>query len=107
MLQTGNMADPKEVQLKENVLRIFLFVNPSSGGNHGAKYMACPPELELTLDKPTKKGVKKATLMFFNIKEGKPGDKPGFHRLKKYLNDEVASNESVPVVVCGGDGNNL
>ena len=56
------------------------------------------------------RGCEKVTVHIYNIKDGSPGDKPGFNALKKHLEDvrlkDDPDNELAPVrlLVGGGDG---
>lgn len=97
---------------KENTgpkVPIWLFVNPSSGGNKAAAFTDIGKEI-VDLDVLQDCGVL-AELHIYNIKEGKPGDKPGFKKLKAFLDEDEqkgqAPGDEVPltrVVVGGGDG---
>eukprot|EP00746_Dinoflagellata_sp_MGD_P013790 gnl/MRDRNA2_/MRDRNA2_129933_c0_seq1.p1 gnl/MRDRNA2_/MRDRNA2_129933_c0~~gnl/MRDRNA2_/MRDRNA2_129933_c0_seq1.p1 ORF type:complete len:507 (+),score=88.76 gnl/MRDRNA2_/MRDRNA2_129933_c0_seq1:138-1658(+) len=83
---------------------IFLFVNPTSGGNKAAAFTDLGQEL-VQLDVP-ECGVE-AALYIYNIKDGDPGNKPGFNKLKAILdqNESVGQEETMTrVIVGGGDG---
>mmetsp|Transcript_22587 Transcript_22587/g.49950 ORF Transcript_22587/g.49950 Transcript_22587/m.49950 type:complete len:417 (-) Transcript_22587:118-1368(-) len=73
---------------------VFLFVNPGSGGGIGKVFLEEGVPTAIPLDDGRVK-----TLRVFSLLDGKPGDKPGFHALKK-----ATASGLVRVIVGGGDG---
>ncbi|CAD7926595.1 unnamed protein product [Amoebophrya sp. A120] len=100
----GSSAD---VQSEDHPL-IFIAVNPSSGNKKGADYVKVGEPIgetgvrKLDLDVQVN-NAKTVTLLIFNIKEGKPSNKPGFQHLKRVVE---ASSLDLPtrIIVAGGDG---
>jgi len=86
---------------------LFLFVNPTSGGNLASAYTKLKKAEKDNDSIPIELanfGV--VSLHIFDIRDGKPGDKPGFHMLKARI-EELRAHGKTPVVrikVCGGDG---
>lgn len=87
-----------EQNTKAQVNTIFLFVNPTSGGNAAASF--------------TRAGLSRAILKcnsgdieFFiiDIREGVSGDKPGFHALKRWV-ENTPKDGKIYVIMAGGDG---
>lgn len=91
----------------DDMVDLFLFVNPSSGGNLASAYTKLKKaenDNDSIAVELTEFGV--VSLHIFNITDGKPGDKPGFHMLKARI-EELRAHRKSPVVrikVCGGDG---
>lgn len=85
---------------RPNPEQIFLFVNPTSGGNRGEAFMKVPQPFFVQLDDAS--GCRQVQLNIFSLLDGKSGNKPGFHKLREV----VASNRGNPVrvIVGGGDG---
>jgi diacylglycerol kinase (ATP) len=80
---------------------IFIFVNPTSGGNRASVITSIGAE---TL---RFRGVGvESKLFIFDIRQGKSGDKPGFVNLREQLERRKYITEAHPlrVVVAGGDG---
>jgi diacylglycerol kinase (ATP) len=80
---------------------IFIFVNPTSGGNAASAYM----KIGLRKLSFFEEGLK-AEVSIYNIRDGKHGNKPGFHDLKECVSSDPSVTESNPVrvLVAGGDG---
>jgi len=116
--KTGGLQDPKEQATPEScqVLtpqskspsgglqraaqeQVIIFVNPKSGGGRAGEYIGAlnnggpPHEIKL------KRGL--AHLRAFDLRDGEPGKKPGFHLLKE-LSEEGGT--PIRVMVAGGDG---
>jgi len=87
------MADVKDV---------FLFVNPTSGGNMASAYTKLEKEeVDLKIDDHGD-----VRIHIFDIRKGSRGEKPGFVKLKNRI-EELKANGSVAVIrvmVAGGDG---
>lgn len=75
-------------------VHLFMFVNRSSGGRRGERLMQIPQPFEVLLPDG-----RRATLKVFDIREGAPGEKPGFLEMKK-----AAASSVVRMIVAGGDG---
>jgi hypothetical protein len=72
---------------------VFIFVNPTSGGNHASKFMRLPCPLKLTLGDAAARRASKAAqeesgkskneirLHSYDIRRGAPGKKRGFQDL--------------------------
>eukprot|EP00438_Fugacium_kawagutii_P011199 Skav223475 [mRNA] locus=scaffold2550:178637:193340:+ [translate_table: standard] len=77
---------------------MFLFVNPSSGGNKGKVFLEAPKPLVVDVE-----GGKKVQLHVFSMLEGDSGNKPGFKKLKEVILRRGGVSP-VRAVVGGGDG---
>lgn len=75
---------------------VFLFVNPTSGGNRGEAFMKVPQPFEVQVSEDPPRTV---SLRIYNLADGKSGDKQGFHDLRRAVTRGV-----VRVIVGGGDG---
>lgn len=84
---------------------IFLFVNPTSGGNGAATFMEAGLEhIRMTCPEPV-------NIWIWDIRQGKSGQKPGFIKLNRIVDglklqrsQSRATDEYVYVIVAGGDG---
>lgn len=76
---------------------IFVFVNPSSGGNKGQTFLQVPQPFIVKCDDGHEVDVR-----IFSLTEGESGKKRGFQLLREAL----ASNGGAPIrlIVGGGDG---
>lgn len=96
----------------DHAQNVFVFVNPTSGGNAAAAFMEAGLEhIRLTLEQPV-------NLWIWDIRQGCSGQKPGFLKLKrivealKFQQLQNSVNENVKldikrvvyVIVAGGDG---
>lgn len=63
--------------IPDSAKNVYLFVNPSSGGNAAASFMEAGMErIRLTVQQPV-------NLWIWDIRQGKSGDKPGFKKLRQ------------------------
>lgn len=76
--------------------KVFLFVNPTSGGRVGEVFLEAPQPFVVDLDDEDWE----VSLYTFSLLEGKSGDKPGFHALRQ----ETDTGSVVRCIVGGGDG---
>lgn len=94
-------ADPTDVAVDvgpdKDIQQIYMFINPSSGGNRAGEYLKVhEPGDVFRLEE---EGFR-AELRCFNIRDGKPGQKPGFIEVKA----KTEVYPTVRVMVAGGDG---
>ena len=76
---------------------VFLFVNPTSGGNKAKGFVDIP------LDASNRVTVDGQSVYIYDIRDGAPGDKPSFKALKAET-EKLDAGEFIAVVACGGDG---
>jgi len=76
--------------------RVFLFVNPNSGGRIGEVFLEVPQPFNVELTDEDWE----VSLCIHSLLEGKEGNKPGFHALRR----EVDNGSIARVIVGGGDG---
>eukprot|EP00411_Alexandrium_monilatum_P117566 CAMPEP_0175656504 /NCGR_PEP_ID=MMETSP0097-20121207/12442_1 /TAXON_ID=311494 /ORGANISM="Alexandrium monilatum, Strain CCMP3105" /LENGTH=448 /DNA_ID=CAMNT_0016962577 /DNA_START=195 /DNA_END=1541 /DNA_ORIENTATION=+ len=76
--------------------KVFLFVNPKSGGRVGEVFLQAPQPFNVSLEDEEWE----VSLLIYSLEEGKPGNKPGFHALRQ----EVDCGYVVRCIVGGGDG---
>jgi len=80
-------------------VHVFIFVNPTSGGNRAAEYLQGADSNPLEVKEVG------AFLYRYNIKDGDPGQKPGFLLVKELSKQvEGGDDDSIRVLVGGGDG---
>jgi len=84
-----------QMQQVRHPIPIFMFVNPLSGGRCGEALFEAKQPFEVNLGNG-----RVATLRIFDMLEGSPGDKSGFHQLKQ----ETIRGGHVRMVIAGGDG---
>jgi diacylglycerol kinase (ATP) len=77
---------------------VYIFVNPTSGGNKAAALMSQETN-PLTFSED---GLR-AQIFIHNIRDGEHGNKPGFHDMRDRVN-AYSGTEPVHVIVAGGDG---
>lgn len=85
---------------------VFLFVNPSSGGNRGEEFLRIKPSpLPVHLhNKSVGPGrPHRALLHIYSLKGGEDGSKSGFAHLARKVRTQP-SGDRVKVIVGGGDG---
>eukprot|EP00918_Siedleckia_nematoides_P025709 GHVU01055462.1.p1 GENE.GHVU01055462.1~~GHVU01055462.1.p1 ORF type:complete len:629 (+),score=103.36 GHVU01055462.1:236-2122(+) len=85
------------------LLNIFIFVNPTSGGNAAGQFTDSGLQFLQIMDPVP------ADVWIFDIREGESGDKEGFHKLKaQAVSASTSANgtgdKPVRVLVAGGDG---
>jgi len=98
------VADPDELRAAQSwpqmqvrhQVPIFMFVNRNSGGRCGESLLEVHQPFEVSLAPG-----RKAVLRIFDMLEGSPGEKPGFHMLKQ---ETTRSTSPIRMVVAGGDG---
>ncbi|EER17160.1 diacylglycerol kinase, putative, partial [Perkinsus marinus ATCC 50983] len=80
---------------------VYIFVNPTSGGNKAGELMKLGMEKMSFQDKGLE-----ADVSIFDIREGPSGEKPAFMQLRDLLDSPQgpAMGDYVRVVVAGGDG---
>jgi len=79
---------------------IFIFVNASAGGNRAAEYLQHGSSEPLEV----KEIGFWAYLRIYNIREGETGLKPGFLLVKELSKQVECEEDSIRVLVAGGDG---
>jgi len=78
---------------------IFIFVNPTSGGNAAAAILQTGSH-HFTFTEP---GLQ-SNIAVYNIREGEHGNKPGFRDLKDQIDKHEAGGTPFHVLIAGGDG---
>ncbi|OII76438.1 diacylglycerol kinase catalytic domain-containing family protein [Cryptosporidium andersoni] len=76
---------------------IFLFVNPTSGGNKASIFTKAGMEMFKISDPVS------ASVYIYDIRDGKKGNKPGFLEVKK-ITEKSDRNMPVYIIAAGGDG---
>mmetsp|Transcript_4477 Transcript_4477/g.10513 ORF Transcript_4477/g.10513 Transcript_4477/m.10513 type:complete len:434 (-) Transcript_4477:151-1452(-) len=76
--------------------QVFLFVNPKSGGQVGQVFLEVPQPFKVEFDDEDRE----VSLNIFSLPEGRPGNKPGFHALRRVVDSGCVAR----VIVGGGDG---
>jgi diacylglycerol kinase (ATP) len=99
--QSSNLRAPNPVlHLSDKPLPlIYIFVNPTSGGNAAASISGFGVH-HFTFSEP---GLQ-SHVFIYNIREGEHGDKPGFHDMRDRVEKHEADSTPVHVIVAGGDG---
>eukprot|EP00923_Selenidium_pygospionis_P021139 GHVN01036413.1.p1 GENE.GHVN01036413.1~~GHVN01036413.1.p1 ORF type:complete len:229 (-),score=34.65 GHVN01036413.1:1151-1837(-) len=87
----------------DNVSRakVFIFVNPSSGGNAAGEF-TMPGISHMVMTKPNL-----VEIFIYDIKEGDSGNKPGFKMLRREARKQRSASqvsEFIRVMAAGGDG---
>ena len=77
-----------------------MFVNPKSGGNKAKGFVDIPLDANCRVASGAIDG---QSVYIFDIRQGSPGEKPGFIALKAET-EKLEPGQYCPVVVCGGDG---
>lgn len=93
----------EEAVLCPHCFQVCIFVNRSSGGGRAGEYLAALGTDGNSNKMELGKGGLSAELRAFDMRDGEPGQKPGFLLLKK-LCEEVQAEHLVHVMVAGGDG---
>mmetsp|Transcript_6778 Transcript_6778/g.18708 ORF Transcript_6778/g.18708 Transcript_6778/m.18708 type:complete len:511 (-) Transcript_6778:68-1600(-) len=80
--------------------KVFIFVNPTAGGNRAATYLNDVGTHHLNF---AEAGVF-ADLWIYNIREGDSGKKEGFLQVKRLSNACNGASDLIRILVAGGDG---
>ncbi|KAL7065829.1 diacylglycerol kinase catalytic domain-containing family protein [Cryptosporidium serpentis] len=80
-----------------NCYSIFLFVNPTSGGNKASIFTRAGMEM-FKISNPVS-----ASVYIYDIRDGKIGNKPGFLKVKE-ITEKSDGNIPVYIIAAGGDG---
>lgn len=81
-------------------VHVIIFVNPSAGGNRAAEYLQHGSSEPLEV----KEIGLSAYLRIYNIRDGESGLKPGFLLVKELSKQVEGEEDSIRVMVAGGDG---